>query len=141
MREIEEIGKEHSFPVNPPKPSDICTICYTSGTTGAPKVFLSVFIHLQGALITHENLVAAVAGCVYTGLFVRNHSIYLSYLPQAHILERLVQAAFYMEGARIGFYQGSTLKITDDMKALRPTVFTSVPRMYVMYNHGYLQVE
>lgn len=46
MREIEEIGKEHRFPVNPPKPSDICTICYTSGTTGAPKVFLSVFIHL-----------------------------------------------------------------------------------------------
>ena len=70
-----------------------------------------------------------MAGCVHTGLFVRNDSIYLSYLPQAHILERLIHVAFIEEGGRIGFYQGSTLKIMDDLKALRPTVFTSVPRL------------
>lgn len=38
MSEIEKIGKEHRSPVNPPKPDDICTICYTSGTTSVPKV-------------------------------------------------------------------------------------------------------
>ena len=38
MSEIEKIGKEHRSPVNPPKPDDICTICYTSGTTSIPKV-------------------------------------------------------------------------------------------------------
>ena len=37
MSEIEEIGKEHHAPCTPPKPDDICTICYTSGTTGVPK--------------------------------------------------------------------------------------------------------
>ena len=38
MSEIEKIGSEHRVPCIPPKPDDICTICYTSGTTGVPKV-------------------------------------------------------------------------------------------------------
>lgn len=82
-------------------------------------------------MISHQNLMASVAGCVYTGLSVNNESVYLSYLPQAHILERLIHAAFIEDGGRIGFYQGNTLKIVDDLKALRPTVFTSVPRLYL----------
>jgi long-chain acyl-CoA synthetase len=32
-------------------------------------------------------------------------------------------------GAAIGFYQGDTLKITQDLTALRPTIFPSVPRL------------
>ena len=32
-------------------------------------------------------------------------------------------------GASIGFYQGSPLKLLDDIAALRPTVFPSVPRL------------
>jgi long-chain acyl-CoA synthetase len=35
-----------------------------------------------------------------------------------------------MVGASVGFYQGDTLKITEDIKALRPTLFPSVPRLY-----------
>lgn len=40
-----------------------------------------------------------------------------------------MQISVLQEGGRIGFYQGSTLTITDDIKALRPTMFTSVPRL------------
>jgi len=56
--------------------------------------------------------------------------VHLSYLPLAHIFERLVQAALFMLGASIGFYQGNTLELTDDLTALRPTLFPSVPRLY-----------
>lgn len=44
MEEIEAIGRDHRQPVSPPKPEDICTICYTSGTTGIPKVVSRRFI-------------------------------------------------------------------------------------------------
>jgi len=38
--------------LQPPKPEDLHTICYTSGTTGLPK----------GVMLTHANLVANHAG-------------------------------------------------------------------------------
>ena len=119
MSEVEKLGHEHRVECTPPKPEDVCTICYTSGTTGIPK----------GVIITNQNIIASVAGCLDTGLYVTSESRYLSYLPLAHVLERLLHLPLLQEGGRIGFYQGSTLTILDDMKTLRPTVFTSVPRL------------
>ena len=119
FNDIIKEGHEHPVPVMPPSADDVCTICYTSGTTGVPK----------GALITHQNLVSSLGGCLHTGIAAHKDSRYLSYLPLAHVLERLMQISVLQEGGRIGFYQGSTLTITDDIKALRPTMFTSVPRL------------
>ncbi len=49
--ELEELGRSGDVaglaPV-PPKPEDLCTICYTSGTTGTPK----------GVMLTHGNVIA-----------------------------------------------------------------------------------
>lgn len=53
-----------------------------------------------------------------------------SILCRAHVFERLVHAALFPFGARIAFYQGDPLKLMDDIKALRPTLFVSVPRIY-----------
>lgn len=33
------------------------------------------------------------------------------------------------EGGRIGYFSGDILKLKDDLQSLRPTVFTSVPRL------------
>jgi long-chain acyl-CoA synthetase len=55
---------------------------------------------------------------------------YLSYLPLAHIFERVIQILLVSIGAKIGFYQGDVLKLMDDLAALRPTIFVSVPRLY-----------
>lgn len=35
--EVEKLGAQRDHPEMPPKPEDLCTICYTSGTTGNPK--------------------------------------------------------------------------------------------------------
>jgi long-chain acyl-CoA synthetase len=34
------------------------------------------------------------------------------------------------KAGQIGFFQGDTLKLTDDLMELKPTVFASVPRLY-----------
>ena len=91
------IGRDHRVVNTPPRAEDVCTICYTSGTTGVPK----------GALITHRNLASAVSGCLYTGICGRATDVYLSYLPLAHVLERIMNLAILMAGGRIGFYQVS----------------------------------
>ncbi|XP_058083997.1 long chain acyl-CoA synthetase 6, peroxisomal-like isoform X3 [Magnolia sinica] len=103
----------------PPKPEDVATICYTSGTTGTPK----------GAVLTHGNLIANVAGSSIATKFYPS-DVYISYLPLAHIYERVNQIAMVYYGVAVGFYQGDNLKLMDDMAALRPTIFCSVPRLY-----------
>ncbi|KAK3136107.1 hypothetical protein QOZ80_5BG0428200 [Eleusine coracana subsp. coracana] len=106
-------------PFRPPKPEDVATICYTSGTTGTPK----------GAILSHENLIANVAGSSMDIKFYPS-DVYISYLPLAHIYERSLQVALLHYGVAVGFYQGDNLKLMDDLAALRPTVFASVPRLY-----------
>ncbi|KAM3255841.1 hypothetical protein ACQJBY_048802 [Aegilops geniculata] len=112
-------GKMSSQIYRPPKPEDVATICYTSGTTGTPK----------GAVLSHENLIANVAGSSL-GVKFYPSDVYISYLPLAHIYERANQIALLHYGVAIGFYQGDNLKLMDDLAALRPTVFASVPRLY-----------
>ncbi|XVF57445.1 hypothetical protein PTKIN_Ptkin06aG0206000 [Pterospermum kingtungense] len=115
------LGQGHSNlqPFCPPKPEDVATICYTSGTTGTPK----------GAVLTHGNLIANVAGFCRKVKFYPS-DIYISYLPLAHIYERTNQIICAYYGVGIGFYQGDNLKLMDDFAALRPTLFSSVPRLY-----------
>ncbi|TVU50843.1 hypothetical protein EJB05_02234 [Eragrostis curvula] len=111
-------GKMSPQPFRPPKPEDVATICYTSGTTGTPK----------GAVLSHQNLIANVAGSSLAIKFYPT-DVYISYLPLAHIYERANQIALLHCGVAIGFYQGDNLKLMDDLAALRPTVFASVPRI------------
>ncbi|KAK9992574.1 hypothetical protein SO802_027559 [Lithocarpus litseifolius] len=112
-------GRSNLQPFCPPKPDDIATICYTSGTTGTPK----------GAILTHGNLIANVAGTSLSVKFFPS-DVYISYLPLAHIYERVNQIATVYNGVAVGFYQGDNMKLMDDVAALRPTIFSSVPRLY-----------
>ncbi|KAM7462764.1 hypothetical protein LguiA_030885 [Lonicera macranthoides] len=112
-------GQSNLQPFCPPKPNDIATICYTSGTTGTPK----------GAVLSHGNLIANIAGgCTETKLY--SSDVYISYLPLAHIYERANQVMVVYFGGASGFYQGDHLKLMDDMMTLRPTIFCSIPRLY-----------
>jgi long-chain acyl-CoA synthetase len=112
-------GRSSLHPFSPPKPEDIATICYTSGTTGTPK----------GVVLTHGNLIANVAGSSVEAEFFPS-DVYISYLPLAHIYERANQIMGVYGGVAVGFYQGDVFKLMDDFAVLRPTIFCSVPRLY-----------
>lgn len=106
----------------PPKPSDLATICFTSGTTGDPK----------GVMLTHGNCVADVSGVLqHTNLVMEMgpDDVHLSYLPLAHMYERLNMLCFTMHGARVGFYSRDILLLLDDLQTLKPTIFPTVPRL------------
>ncbi len=119
MQAVETLGASLNRPCNPPRPSDLVTINYTSGTTGDPK----------GVCLTHSNAIAATS----SGLAINppgKDDIIISYLPLAHIYQRLIEHAAFWGGARIGYFHGNPLELVDDLKLLRPTQFASVPRLY-----------
>lgn len=122
LNEIEEEGRDHHEKPKPPTPEDLAVVCFTSGTTGNPK----------GAMLTHKNVVSNSSAFlkVTESLLTLNASdIHISYLPLAHMFERLVQCVVLCHGARIGFFQGDIRLLMDDLKVLQPTIFPVVPRL------------
>ncbi|XP_066094746.1 long-chain-fatty-acid--CoA ligase 5 isoform X2 [Saccopteryx bilineata] len=120
--DAENIGKENFRKPVPPEPEDLGIICFTSGTTGDPK----------GAMITHQNVVANAAAflkCVEYTFAPTPDDVTISYLPLAHMFERVVQVVAYSCGAKVGFFQGDIRLLPDDMKTLKPTMFPVVPRL------------
>mmetsp|Transcript_9612 Transcript_9612/g.10859 ORF Transcript_9612/g.10859 Transcript_9612/m.10859 type:complete len:418 (+) Transcript_9612:767-2020(+) len=81
-------------------------------------------------MLHHGCITSMVAGIDKSHIKLKSTDVHLSYLPLAHILERIVFFGLMANGARIGFYQGDILKVVDDLAVLRPTIFVSVPRMY-----------
>uniref|UniRef100_A0A7M4EWM2 Arachidonate--CoA ligase n=1 Tax=Crocodylus porosus TaxID=8502 RepID=A0A7M4EWM2_CROPO len=127
QQEVEELGKNNWQKPKPPKPEDLCIICFTSGTTGTffgaggggecPCRFLNTlaFLHARKRVVECKDITES--------------DISISYLPLAHMFERVVQTVLYTSGAKVGFFQGDIKLLTDDMKALKPTLFPVVPRL------------
>lgn len=99
------------------RPEDLVTIIYTSGTTGNPK----------GVMLTHNNIVSNVKSCVNL-LPVGPTSRVLSFLPLCHIFERMVTYVYIYAGASI-YYAESMDTIGDNIREVKPTFFTCVPRL------------
>ena len=58
-----------------------------------------------------------------------NEDVYISYLPLAHMMERVCQAMVLQSGGRIGFFRGDIKLLIEDIQVLKPTLFISVPRL------------
>jgi len=120
LAEVEALGRVSALSLNPPQPSDIVTINYTSGTTGPPK----------GVVLTHLNSVAATSAGMIAASQTGGNDVMCSYLPLAHIYGRLLEHVSALGGGKVGYFHGNILELVDDLKLLRPTSFASVPRLY-----------
>jgi len=120
LDEVLQFGKEHRVEPVPLTPEDVFTICYTSGTTGTPK----------GVILKNKSICASVNGYYENaGYLVKKGHIHYSYLPLAHVLERVISHAFQSHGCIIGFFSGSARNLTSDIGILKPDSMPSVPRV------------
>jgi len=122
------VAKTAPLAGEPLRPADeLATIIYTSGTTGMPK----------GVMHTFGTLAFAVQTGL-TRLPLNENSRLLSYLPLSHVVERaLVEFGQLGTGFRVYFAE-SLETFTADMQRARPTVFFSVPRLWVKFQHAVL---
>jgi long-chain acyl-CoA synthetase len=111
-------------------PDDLASLIYTSGTTGKPK----------GVMLTHRNFRANVNQCRkrFAPRPDRDPDVpsidesdrSLSFLPLAHVFERLAgHYLMFATGATVAYAESSDT-VAEDIGLVRPTVATSVPRVY-----------
>ena len=102
------------------KPDDIMTICYTSGTTGDPK----------GVMITQRNMFVSLETVIReSGVPLDEYGAHLSFLPLAHIFERIIICGYMISAAKIGFISTNVKNLMEDMNILGPTIICLVPRV------------
>ncbi len=100
-------------------PDDVATLIYTSGTTGPPKA----------VILTHANFVS-IGASLNTIVAGGPDQRVLSYLPLAHIAERLVsEYRSYMYGNPTYFLDGIP-NLAKRLAEVRPTQFFGVPRVW-----------
>jgi long-chain acyl-CoA synthetase len=96
---------------------DLLTIIYTSGTTGTPK----------GVMLSHRNILSNVKACL--PVFPPGEKMSsLSFLPLNHIFERMVSYLYLFKNTSI-YYAESLDTIGDNLKEVKPNMFTTVPRL------------
>ncbi|TSQ35263.1 Long-chain-fatty-acid--CoA ligase 1 [Bagarius yarrelli] len=86
----------------------------------------------KGAMLTHRNIVSNISAFVKiteTSCPLTSRDSHISYLPLAHMFERVVQGVMLVHGGRIGYFKGDIRCLMDDLMTLRPTVFPVVPRL------------
>jgi len=71
-----------------------------------------------------------MSGLIDRDYVFKPEDVHLSYLPLAHIMERIAFHHLLIFGMSIGFYQGDILKIKEDLAELKPKLFVTVPRLF-----------
>jgi len=100
-------------------PDDLCGIIYTSGTTGAPK----------GVMLTHNNLLSNVMAAKQV-IRVDETDTFLSFLPLCHSFERMAGHFLAISAGATVAYAESTETVADNLGEVKPTLMTSVPRLF-----------
>ena len=104
---------------------DIATIIYTSGTTGPPK----------GVMLSHSNVAWTLES---VGQSMRDQTDiddfagkrHVSYLPMAHVMERLLGHYYMADFATRVFCCPETGQMPAMVRESKPNVFIGVPRVW-----------
>jgi long-subunit acyl-CoA synthetase (AMP-forming) len=104
---------------------ELAMLIYTSGSTGQPK----------GAMHAFGPVSRAAAGIVRS-VHITEQERVLSYLPLAHVFERAyIECASFVAGGRV-FFADSLDTFVEDLRRAQPTLFLSVPRLWVKFQQG-----
>jgi long-chain acyl-CoA synthetase len=122
--ELRERDAEFDARVRQVKPEDLATIIYTSGTTGEPK----------GVMLTHGNLASNISISTKPFGFSERDTC-ISFLPLSHVTARHLDYALMCDKVTMA-YCPKFDQIRETMKAVRPTIFVAVPRVYEKIRHG-----
>jgi long-chain acyl-CoA synthetase len=96
---------------------DLATLIYTSGTTGNPK----------GVMLSHDNIMHDMLSSIER-VPVSYNAKALSFLPLCHSFERMITYIYMYQGISI-YYAESMDTIGDNLKEIKPQVFSCVPRL------------
>lgn len=108
---------------------DLAMINYTSGSTGQPKGVMHNFERITAVVVLISKDKELM------GIGDRNRM--LSYLPLAHIFERAyVLCSTLFDGNFHVFFAESLNTFAQDLQRARPTLFLSVPRLWIKFQQG-----
>ncbi|HVB98291.1 MAG TPA: long-chain fatty acid--CoA ligase [Candidatus Dormibacteraeota bacterium] len=110
-------------------PSDLAAIIYTSGTTGEPK----------GVMLTHANF---SSNALDTGrvLELRRTDVSLSFLPLAHVYQRIMDYMCLFRGVAIAYVERMD-EVPQALLEVRPTVAAAVPRFFEKIYAGIMEAR
>ncbi len=122
--EFMELGRrvpdeELSRRIEAQRPEDVCTLVYTSGTTGPPKA----------VMLSHRNLVWT-ARCGVESLDVGPDDSFISYLPLSHITEQMVSLHPPLATGACTWFAETLEQLGENLREVRPTIFLAVPRVW-----------
>lgn len=122
--QFEDIVQQHQPSSSRPSHHDntLMSIVYTSGTSGLPK----------GAMLTYGGF-STSAKHLINHIGMKPDDRLFSYLPLAHITERVyILGSAFFGGIQTAFPESLDTFI-DDVKMHRPTLFISVPRLWTVF--------
>lgn len=113
-------------------PTDLAVLMYTSGSTGTPKGVMHSFERFSAAS-------AGIASYLQSQLGPDTQNRVLSYLPLSHIFERSwIEGAALADGRTQIFFAEALDTFLADLQRARPTLFISVPRLWLKFYQGVL---
>ena len=101
------------------QPDDLCTIVYTSGTTGVPK----------GVELRHRNLVDISRAAMKVHP-ITDKDRAISWLPYAHVYGRINDTFIGVVIGLSGWISRGPDHLAEELREIKPTIMNSVPRVY-----------
>lgn len=77
--------------------------------------FLTLKGNPKGVILTHANFIADMAGAEVAGIDTYPTDVHISYLPLAHVFERIVFHKILSSGGACGFFRGNPKLLFEDM--------------------------